>query len=223
LALQVKLLRVLQDKKFSRVGGTRLLSSDFRLISATNQDLQAKIKEKAFREDLFYRIAVVPLTILPLRERPDDIKRLAQLFHGQYCTYYRREVPLLRPQEFETLSAWRWPGNIRQLKSFIERGVILYDAHKSPFFLQERLEAPPARQKVPLPSDQGAQFRCDDLPSMLELQRRYIRHVLTLTRGKILGQNGALAILDMKQSSLYKKIREYGLDKTSQLYGQQRF
>ena len=218
-ALQVKLLRVLQDKKFSRVGGTRLLASDFRLISATNQDLQAKIKENAFREDLLYRIAVVPLTIAPLRKRPDDIKRLAQLFHGQYCAYYRRAVPPLTQRELEALGACRWPGNIRQLKGFIERGVILYDSRKSPHFLQERLEDPLAKQQDPSPPEQSVQFRCDDLPTMLELQRRYIRHVLTLTRGKILGQSGALAILDMKQSSLYKKIKAYGLDKTSQIYG----
>jgi DNA-binding NtrC family response regulator len=235
-ALQVKLLRVLQDKKFSRVGGTRLLTSDFRLISATNQDLQARIKENAFREDLYYRIAGVSLTISPLRERPDDIKRLAQLFHGQYAAYYKRDVPPLTPLELEELCAYHWPGNIRQLKSLIERGVILYDPEKSPNFLQEKPEAPSERPKsehaeeppertksehveAPLPPEQKAQFRCDDLPTMLELQRRYIRHTLALTRGKIRGPNGALAILGMKQSSFYKKIKEFGLDKTSQLYG----
>ncbi|MDR1686873.1 MAG: sigma 54-interacting transcriptional regulator [Desulfovibrio sp.] len=222
--LQVRLLRVLQDKKFSRVGGTRLLTSDFRLISATNQNLQAKIKENAFREDLYYRIAVVSLTILPLRERPDDIKRLALLFHGRYSAYYRRDVPPLTPQELEELAVCPWPGNIRQLKSLIERGVILHDPQKSPHFLQERPEAPlePPKsehaEESP-PPRQDTQFRCDDLPTMHELQRRYIRHALALTRGKIRGPNGALAILDMKQSSFYKKIKEYGLDKTSLLYG----
>jgi transcriptional regulator with PAS, ATPase and Fis domain len=221
LTLQVKLLRVLQDKKFSRVGGTRLLSSDFRLVSATNQDLQAKIKANTFREDLYYRIAVVPLTIAPLRERPDDIKRLARLFHGQYAAYYKRDVPPLTPQELELLSAGHWPGNIRQLKGLIERGVILYDPQKSPCFLQERPEAPleHTKQEQAPPARQGAQFRCDDLPTMHELQRRYIRHALTLTQGKIRGPHGALAILGLKQSSFYKKIKEYGLDKTSQLYG----
>jgi DNA-binding NtrC family response regulator len=219
---------VRNQEKFSRVGGTRLLASDFRLLSATNQDLQAKIKENTFREDLYYRIAGVSLTILPLRERPDDIKRLAQLFHGQYSAYYKRDVPPLTPQELEHLSAYHWPGNIRQLKSLVERGVILHDPKKSPYFLQERLEAPLERpkseyaEKPSLPKQDGAQFCCDDLPTMLELQRRYILHTLTLTRGKIRGPNGALAILDMKQSSFYKKIKEYCLDKTSQLYGREK-
>jgi DNA-binding NtrC family response regulator len=168
---------------------------------------------------------VVPLTILPLRERPDEIKHLAQLFHARYSARYKRNVPLLTAQELEALSVCRWPGNIRQLKSFIERGVILHDAQKSSSFLQEQLEIPPPRHSLaayaekPPEAEPNALFHCNDLPTMLELQRRYIRHVLALTRGKIRGPDGALAILNMKQSSFYKRIKEYGLDKTSQLYG----
>lgn len=227
IALQVKLLRVLQDKNFARVGGTRLLKSDFRLISATNQDLLEKIRDATFRKDLFYRISVVPLTILPLRERPEDIRHMAQIFHAQYAAAYKRDVPLLTREELNALCSRPWQGNVRELKSFIERGVILHDGQKSSPFLHESFWKMRREQRNDVGSSKEDALKknetpttlWDSLPTMKEMQRRYIRHVLTLTRGKVRGESGALAILDMKQSSFYKKLKEYGLDKTSQIYG----
>lgn len=230
-AFQVKLLRVLQDKKFLRLGGTEIMLSDFRLISASNQDLQELVRERRFREDLYYRIAVLPLFVPPLRERPDDIRHLARMFYARYCARYSRTLPPLTDEELDLLCVQPWTGNVRELKSYIVRRVIM----GKPVPLMPVMSAPtegvrPQAQKPgPEPPANGQRekkeeepesvFRCPDLPDMEEMQRRYISHVLARTRGKIRGPGGALEILGMKQSSLYAKIRQFGLDKESLLYG----
>ena len=227
LKMQVKLLRVLQDGKFSRVGGTSLLSSDFRLISATHQDLAEKIRDGSFREDFYYRIAVMPLLMPPLRERPEDVRQLARMFFAHFTGKYKKTLPGLTRDELDWLCSRPWPGNIRELRSYVERGVILYDPTKGGF-LQEALE----RQPVPASADSGrpegmaeqgeragGEFFCDDLPPLEELQRRYIEHVLRLTRGQV---GEAREILGMKLSTLYKKMKKYGLDKTTLIYGPRR-
>ncbi|MDL2210301.1 sigma 54-interacting transcriptional regulator [Desulfovibrio sp. OttesenSCG-928-O18] len=227
-AFQVKLLRVLQDKKYSRLGGTTILHSDFRLISATNQSLKERMRNRTFRADLYYRLAVVPLVVPPLRERPEDIRTLAGIFYERYSARYSRHLPPLPEEYLKALCACSWPGNIRELKSYIMRAVILGSAENPiPLSPEKNLPQPEAfhEQQIspPLPEPPPATaqtFHCTDLPTMKEIQRRYISHVLAQTRGKIRGENGALAILDMKQSSLYAKIREFGLDKASQLYGE---
>lgn len=227
LSAQVKLLRVLQDKRFRRVGGLGEIHSKFRLISATNQDLEKKVRENDFREDLYYRIAVVPLVIPPLRERPEDIKYLAEIFYKHYAQIYRRSLPPLQAEHLEFLCRQPWHGNVRELKSFMERAVILYDESSTNPLLYETPRENIETLLIPQAKDleQGNTFSLDSLlfdslPNMKELQRNYIRYVLTLTRGKVDGEDGAMKILGMKRSNLYSKIREYGLDKTSQLYGQ---
>lgn len=222
-SFQVKLLRVLQDGVFLRLGGTTAIHSKFRLVTATNQDLQKKVRERSFREDLYYRLAVVPLTIPPLRERPEDIRALALIFHERYTARYMRALPPLTEKELDSLCAYGWPGNVRELKSHIERGVILGGAGAFDVFQQGKPPLSPLSMPPGEIPDNGASaeapFYLEDLPTIRELQRRYIHHVLAVTRGKIRGPDGAQKILGMKQSSLYAKIREYGLDKTSQLYG----
>jgi Nif-specific regulatory protein len=125
LALQAKLLRALQEKTFERVGGTKAVQSDFRLIAATNRDLKAAIESGAFRRDLFYRLNVVSLTMPPLRDRRDDIPRLAQTFLRRHQAKTKRPVSGFSPGALACLNAYEWPGNIRELENAIEHAVVL--------------------------------------------------------------------------------------------------
>ena len=125
LALQSQLLRVLQDREFERVGGTRPLSVDIRLVAATNRDLAEEVKKGNFREDLFYRLNVVALTLPPLRERPSDIELLARYFVSEFSKKVKRPVAGISEPALGFLKRYDWPGNIRELSNAIERAVVL--------------------------------------------------------------------------------------------------
>lgn len=128
MALQIKLLRVLQERQFMRVGGTKLIHSDFRLVAATNRNLLEKVQNGTFREDLYYRLHVIPIHIPPLRERPEDIRALAQFFLEQFSRQYDMEVrPFPRPL-WDRMLSYEWPGNVRQLKNFVERYCLYMDS-----------------------------------------------------------------------------------------------
>lgn len=214
-SLQTKLLRVLQEKRFLRVGGTSPIFSNFRLVTATNRDLKEMVRQGTFREDLYYRVAVIPLLLPPLRERKDDLLMLINFFVTYYARRYGVECNAISEEVRRKLCGYAWPGNIRELRSTIERAVVLVSNGTLQFDLPYiRQHRPPQAE-----SWQGGDGLCTDLPTMDELQRRYIKHVLTATRGKIDGESGALAILGMKRSTLYRKIKEYGLDRQTQLYG----
>ena len=214
LSLQVKLLRVLQEKSFLRIGGTQEIQSDFRLVTATNRNLQKMVEEGRFREDLYYRVAVIPVSVPSLRQRKEDIPMLARLFIQQFATRYQRAVTDISPEEMEQLTTYRWPGNIRELKSVIERAVILSSQGNVHFELSANSQGT-ARPQV----HQNMQPFFSSLPTLDELQRQYIDYVLEKTRGKINGPDGALQILGMKRSTLYKKLHAYGLDAISKAYG----
>lgn len=220
-SMQVKLLRVLQEKCFLRVGGIREIRSDFRIICATNRDLKQMVHNGSFREDLYYRLSVVPLRLPALRERPEDILPLACFFLESFARRYRRPLPLppqtpLPSEEQRKLHSHAWPGNIRELKSLMERATILYNGGPLHFDLGE---SPPAENALRAASPPLSYDPWQDLPTLDEVQRRYIQHVLALTRGRIDGQEGAAHILGMKRSTLYAKVRQYKLDPVSQLYG----
>ena len=124
-AAQVKLLRVLQEGEFERVGGTKTLSVDVRVVAATNRDLERMVAQRTFREDLYYRLNVIPIHLPPLRERSDDIPLLASHFVDKYARKNRKEIRGLTDDALDALSTWRWPGNIRELENTIERSVVL--------------------------------------------------------------------------------------------------
>ena len=124
-SFQVKLLRVLQEKTFVRVGGTKTLTSDFRLIAATNRDLENEVAAGNFRQDLFYRLNMMPITIPPLREREDDVILLARHFLSQYAVKHNKPSLRMWPEDITILTAYPWPGNIRELKNVMERAVLL--------------------------------------------------------------------------------------------------
>jgi transcriptional regulator with GAF, ATPase, and Fis domain len=123
--IQVKLLRVLQEREFERLGGTRTIKVDVRLIAATNRDLRAALEDGTFREDLYYRLNVVPIDIPPLRERKDDIPDLANHFLARYSSEHGKEIHEITPAALKVLTDYHWPGNVRQLENIIERAVTL--------------------------------------------------------------------------------------------------
>lgn len=125
LSLQAKLLRVLQDREFHRVGGTRLVSVNIRVIAATNRDLKQAVKTGRFREDLFFRLNVITLTLPPLRERPDDLPLLAKFFLNRHAKEAKRPGMLFSPEAMKVMTHYAWPGNIRELDNVIARAVIL--------------------------------------------------------------------------------------------------
>ena len=198
MTLQVQLLRVLQEKTLVRVGGTRTLTSDFRLIAATNRDLAEAVASGRFREDLYYRLNVIPITIPPLRERNGDVLFLAQHFLFLYSSRHNKEISSLSKKNESLLSNYDWPGNIREMKNVIERAVLLSTDGKMEFNLSPKIN--------PLNDDPFS-----DLPSLDEVQRRYIKFILDKTNGKLSGSDGAASILKINRTSLYNRMKKLGL------------
>ena len=195
---QTKLLRTLQDKTFVRVGGVCTYTSDFRLICATNRDLAKEVAAGRFREDLFYRINVVPLKIPPLRDRGEDIIVLAYFFLQHFARKYERYNLELSPQDITSLIEYNWPGNVRELENLVERAVILSDG---------------ITLELNLPTNTGSKLDkvFSDIPTLAELQQRYIQYIIEYSGGKISGPGGAAEILGLKRTSLYSRMRSLGM------------
>ncbi len=198
LPVQVKLLRVLQEKTIMRVGGTRTIYSDFRLVAATHRDIARMVARGEFREDLYYRINVVPIHMPPLRRRGDDIALLSRHFLNRYAAKYHRPEFQLSAEDENRLKAYHWPGNVRELKNVLERASLLSTEGKIDLDLPSAT-ASPTRNPF------------EDLPSLDEIQRRYIRYVLEHTKGKQSGQEGATEILGMNRSTLYNRMKKLGI------------
>ncbi|WP_308775606.1 sigma 54-interacting transcriptional regulator [uncultured Bilophila sp.] len=204
-AIQTKLLRVLQEQRFIRVGGTREIYSSFRLITATNKNLWQEVQEGTFREDLLYRISVVPLMLPPLRERKQDIIPLVQNFMEHFCRRYNQLPFALNQEETALLRSYGWPGNIRELKNVIERAVIL---NRLP-----ALNAPhsPPHRKTGGETPQRHGFVVEDIPTLDELERRYLEHVFNIASGRVYGEKGMTELLELKRSTLYTKLKKHGI------------
>ncbi len=198
LPVQAKLLRALEGKTFYRVGGTQPVKSDFRLVAATNRHLADEVAGGRFRQDLYYRLNVIPIALPPLRDRPDDIILLARSFFRHYCNRYGRVGLELTRQDEDKLTGYPWLGNVRELKNVIERAVTLSSGDKLILDLPLGLASP-------------EETTFTDTPTMDELQRRYISHVLDKTGGRIYGPNGAAEILGMKRSTLYTRMYKLGM------------
>ncbi|RJP84967.1 MAG: AAA family ATPase [Desulfobacteraceae bacterium] len=197
-SIQVKLLRAIQERSFFRVGGTRTLHSDFRLIAATNRDLTEEVRAGRFREDLYYRLNVVPFRIPSLSERAEDIPLLANHFLSRYSRKYQRPDLMLDSETETLLKKYNWPGNIRELENIIERSVLLSSGN--------RLEIDLA---VAGKSQNNDSF--SDHPTIDELQKRYINYILDKTVGKISGPDGAAEILGLKRTTLLARMRKLGM------------
>jgi formate hydrogenlyase transcriptional activator len=195
LELQPKLLRVLQDREFERLGGVRTLRVDVRIISATNRDLHQDIADKNFREDLFYRLNVFPISLPALRERRDDIPILVHHFVGKHSARMGKRIDVIPQETVKVLQNWSWPGNIRELENMIERMVILTKGRA--------LAAPPAGLDVP--QDVGDE-------SLTEMEREHIIRVLRETRGVLSGTDGAASRLGVKRTTLQSMIKRHGIE-----------
>ena len=201
LHLQTKLLKTLEEKTFVRIGGGRSIRSDFRLIVATNRNLKYEVAAGRFREDLYYRLNVFPLSIPPLREREEDISKLTRYFVELYARKYGRTGLELSRKDHHMLIKYTWPGNVRELQNVIERAIILSKDNE--------LQIP----LFPAGPHAGVKGTFDDLFTLDELQRRYIRHVFEYTKGRVSGPSGAAEILGMKRTSLYSRMKALGMQK----------
>jgi formate hydrogenlyase transcriptional activator len=194
LELQPKLLRVLQDQEFERLGSNRTIKVNFRLIAATNRDLQHEVIEKRFRSDLFYRLYVFPIRIPALRERREDIPLLAEHFAAKHARHFNKPITSIARQTIEAMMQWTWPGNVRELENLIERSVILSNG---------------AVLTAPL----GTLSRDAEPPENLELlEREVIVRVLKESRGQLGGPSGAALRLGVARTTLQSKLERLGID-----------
>lgn len=195
--LQAKLLRVLQEKQFERLGSGHTHQVDVRIIAATNQNLTQLVHERQFRADLYYRLNVFPMMLPPLRERADDIPLLLKHFVGEYAARYRKCIELIPARVMDAVMAYRWPGNIRELQNFTERAVIRskgveLDAPTAELFEEGAAPPPPPR-------------------TLVDADRAHIVATLREVRGVVGGRNGAAARLGVPRTTLIAKMRRLGI------------
>jgi PAS domain S-box-containing protein len=204
---QVALLRVLQEREFERVGGTRRIRADVRVIAATNRDLQTAISAGSFRSDLFYRLNVFPLDIPSLRERREDIPLLVEYFIDRYARKAGKNIKRVNKKTLELLQSYPWPGNIRELQNVIERSIILCETET--FSIDESwLPQQPQPFLTAKPKNQI------ELPRRLEEQEKdMIEEALKASRGHVFGPTGAAAKLGIPRSTLESKIKSLKIDK----------
>ncbi len=204
LEAQAKLLRVLQEREFDRVGGTRSLRTDVRVIAATNRDLQARVAAGGFRADLYYRLNVFPIAVPPLRERREDIPGLVRHFAAKAARRLGRTLEGISPAFVERASAYDWPGNIRELENLVERASIMANGgvlDTVELFSQAS------------PSEKAPPIAAGDV-TLEEMERVHIRRVLERTRWVIEGERGAARILGLNPSTLRGRLRKLGIRKT---------
>jgi transcriptional regulator with GAF, ATPase, and Fis domain len=202
LELQPKLLRVLQERQFERLGGGHTLQTDVRVIAATNQDLWRMVQEGKFRADLYYRLNVFPITLPPLRERKDDIPLLLEYFLGHYAKKAGKSIHYVGKSTRELFQAYDWPGNIRELQNIVERAVIVSDTDT--LFVNEKwLRPTPAASGTPR----------DGLSALAEREVEIIEAALAESQGRISGRAGAAMKLRMPRQTLESKIKRLGINK----------
>src|SRR3984957_13735674 len=197
LEMQPKLLRVLQDGQFERLGGTRTIHSDFRLVAATNRDLRSMVAEQQFRADLFYRVNVFPIAVPSLRERREDIPTLVRYFVQEFSTRMRKQIDAIPAEVMETLVNYSWPGNIRELRNIIERSVILTTGKRLTIPKDDLRESRPAAPAAVLTMDDAA--------------RRHILDALDASNWVVGGPSGAASMLGMKRSTLQSRMQKLGV------------
>src|SRR5579859_4850968 len=202
LDLQSKLLRVLQEHEIERLGSTRTIRVDFRLIAATNRNLEEMVGKREFRSDLYYRLNVFPVRIPPLRERPGDIPLLVRYFTQKYGRRMQKQIESIPANAMKKLSSWPWPGNIRELENFIERSVILTRG--------TALQAPIAELghhgRHPLVAGTREANEYDEIVRFLKM-----------TNGRVAGPDGAAARMNIKRSTLVSRMKKLGIDRRSVL------
>jgi formate hydrogenlyase transcriptional activator len=198
--LQPKLLRVLQEQEFERLGSTRTHQVDVRLVAATNRNLVEMVKRNEFRSDLYYRLNVFPIPLPPLRARREDIPALVEHFVEIYARRMDKPIEQITPETMSTLSSYQWPGNIRELQNFIERSVILTSGN---------VLRPPLASLM-----NAAEAESLGAITLEDAERDHIRKTLEQTRWVVAGPNGAAARLGIKRSTLYFRMQKLGISRT---------
>lgn len=203
LELQSKLLRVLQEDEFERLGGTETIKVDVRLVAATNRNLREMVRKGTFRSDLFYRLNVFPITNLPLRDRPEDIPVLVEYFVQKFAKQQNKNITQVESADMKTLQNYYFPGNIRELENLVERAVVLCQSEVL---------------SIPLDVNQTRAME-DERPFLTfeEMQRQHIIDALKMTGGRITGANGAGILLDMNDRTLVSKMRKLDIRKAEYL------
>jgi formate hydrogenlyase transcriptional activator len=200
LALQPKLLRVLQEQEFERLGSGRTHQVDVRLVAATHRNLVEMVKGNGFRSDLYYRLNVFPVSLPPLRARREDLPALVEHFVETYARRMGKQIEHVPPETMAALSSYQWPGNIRELQNFIERSVILSS--------ENVLDAPLASLKSATEVESLGPITLEDA------ERDHIRKTLEQTRWVVAGPNGAAARLGIKRSTLYFRMQKLGISRS---------
>lgn len=207
LVLQAKLLRILQEREFERVGGHQTIQVDIRIVAATNRDLHAMVKEGAFREDLFYRLNVIHLQLPPLRERREDIALLANHFLQKFSSENQRDIIEIDPAAMSMLTTWPWPGNIRELSNVIERAVVM---NTGAVIFAEDLPAP-LRQPVGGGSEIKA-TQPGERNLKEEIKREEKRIIIEVLEQHEGNRTRAALMLGISRRALMYKLQEYGID-----------
>jgi len=215
LALQAKILRALEEKRFERVGGTVPLQVDVRVVAATNRQLKAAVAARQFREDLYFRLSVFPITIPPLRERPDDIPTLARYFIDRFCRDLNKRPLVLSPAAEDELRLYAWPGNVRELQNCIERAAILTEGETiHPRHLNLSFRGP----SLAAPEEDGGPWAKIDLSgtlaeasrrTLIEVERRKIEQSLKEAAGS---KGRAAELLQVSFKTFTAKLKEYGFE-----------
>jgi formate hydrogenlyase transcriptional activator len=200
LELQPKLLRVLQEREFERLGSSRTMKSEARLIAATNRDLAEMVSSQKFRADLFYRLNVFPIQLPPLRERRDDIPLLVRHFAQQFARRMNRAIDTIPSETMSVLVAYHWPGNIRELQNLVERAVILSNGPVLKVPLNDLQSQP-----------QAVAHSNGNLGTLEDLERRHILETLQATDWVVSGPKGAAARLGLKRSTLQVRMEKLGI------------
>jgi PAS domain S-box-containing protein len=200
LELQSKLLRVIQDGEFERLGSPRTIKTDVRIIAATNRNLAEEVKNGKFREDLFYRLNVFPITMPPLRQRKDDIPLLVNHFVAKFNIKIGKKIATVSKETLNLLQEYHWPGNVRELESIIERAVIITQG--STLQVLDRFDT------VKKPEETAAG---QEVKALVELEHDHILQVLQKTGWRIEGKNGAAVLLGLNASTLRARMRKYGI------------
>ena len=196
LEVQPKLLRVLQERTYERVGSARTKKVDVRLVAATNRDLEEMMKERQFRSDLYYRLNVFPIRIPPLRERHEDISLLVQHFTQKYADKMGKRIDVVPAATMKKLERWSWPGNVRELENLVERSVILTSGNTL---------------AVSLPDKPNGAIDAAEVVCNFEEQEKIV-NILKETKGRVSGPNGAASRLGVKRGTLRDRMKKLGID-----------
>jgi formate hydrogenlyase transcriptional activator len=196
LEVQAKLLRVIQHNEFERLGSSRILKVDTRIVATTNRNLDEEVGKGRFRQDLYYRLNVFPITVPPLRQRKEDIPLLVEAFIKRYARKLGKQITSVQKKTMKALQDYPWPGNIRELESVLERAVILCSGPV--LTLADKLE-------ILFPSVSAT------IGTLEEVERNQILKILSETRWRIEGKNGAAAILGLHPSTLRARMHKLGI------------